>query len=187
MHKSNLPKHISIAVDADIVLQPIALSHADELFALTDANRDILTQWLPWVPMTKTVDDTIGFIDKSVDDAKNGVSYVYMIMVGGEIAGCFDMRWVDLGSDLDKDMAGIGYWLGANYQGQGVVTKCVNVMTQYAFDNGIKVVYISCATENYASQNVAKRAGYTFNHTKSNAEKLQSGMVDNHVYFKSLK
>ena len=181
MQKSNLPKHIPITVDDTIVLQPIALNHADALFALTDANRDILIQWLPWVPMTKTVDDTIWFINKSQDDTQNGVAYVYVIMVGDDIAGCFDIRWID----LDNDYAAIGYWLSASHQGHGIVTKCVNTMTGYAFDNGIKTMDISCATENYASQNVAKRAGYIFNQTKPNAEQIESGMVDHHVYLKT--
>ena len=181
MHKSTLPKHVSITVDDIIALQPIALNHADELYALIHSNRDNLGQWLPWVPKTKTVDDTIGFINKSVSNAQNGVSYVYSVMVEGKIAGCFDMRW----GDLEKSMAGIGYWLGQPYQGRGIMTKCVNTMTGYAFEHGIKAIYISCATENYASQNVAKRAGYIYKHTTPNAEKLISGMVDNHVYLKT--
>lgn len=43
-------------------LRPLSLADADELFALTDANRAYLLQWLPWPDTVKSADDTRSFI-----------------------------------------------------------------------------------------------------------------------------
>lgn len=36
-------------IDKDISLELLEARHTDELFRLTDENRDFLCRWLPWV------------------------------------------------------------------------------------------------------------------------------------------
>ena len=39
-------------------LRPLRLADTDELFALTEANRAYLRQWLPWLDTVKSAADT---------------------------------------------------------------------------------------------------------------------------------
>jgi len=49
-------------VNDDIQLKLLEIRDAEEVFTLTEASRQYLRQWLPWVDMTKTVEDSKSFI-----------------------------------------------------------------------------------------------------------------------------
>ena len=181
MKKSDIPKPAPMCVDDGIVLEPIAPHHAHELFTVTDTNRAILEGEIPQTHLVGTLQDTVEFIDKCLDDANSRLSYLYMIMVGGQIAGTINMRW----ANLDNNYGAMGYWLGQSYQGSGIVTKCVETVTQYAFDCGIKTMEIGCSAKNVPSQNVAIRAGYTFYKEFPNVQLPSGGSTDVYVYLKT--
>ena len=70
-----------IPVTQTITLLPLHLDMADEIFSLIDASRDYLARWLPWVPFTKTSDDTREFITASRALAAIGKAYRYAIAI----------------------------------------------------------------------------------------------------------
>ena len=47
-----------LKIDDDLELQLLEERHAEELFALTDENRDYLREWLPWLDNTTCVSGT---------------------------------------------------------------------------------------------------------------------------------
>ncbi len=51
-----------LRVEADIELELLADAHAEELFALTDRNREYLRRWLPWLDSNKYLQNTVDFI-----------------------------------------------------------------------------------------------------------------------------
>ena len=51
-----------IRVSSDCTLTPLASEDAHELFGVTEANRDYLRGWLPWLDSIKRVEDTAAFI-----------------------------------------------------------------------------------------------------------------------------
>ncbi len=52
---------------------------AEELFALTDANRAYLRQWLPWLDQCTSLDDTRRNILTSLEEANRGDSLAVCI------------------------------------------------------------------------------------------------------------
>jgi ribosomal-protein-serine acetyltransferase len=50
-------------VDHDIQLRLLETKYAEELFLVTDKDRNYLREWLPWVDGTKSPDDTRNFIN----------------------------------------------------------------------------------------------------------------------------
>lgn len=57
-------KHI---IDKDLELRLISMQDADEFFALIDSNREHLREWLAWVDITKSSEDTRNFITMSLE------------------------------------------------------------------------------------------------------------------------
>ncbi len=52
---------MQITMNQDLVLRMITPEDAEKVFALTDASREYLKEWLPWLDFTKELADTKAF------------------------------------------------------------------------------------------------------------------------------
>ena len=79
--------------------------------------------------------------------------------------------------------AEIGYWLGAEHQGRGLVTRACAALVSYAFDTmALHRVEIYCAPDNTRSRRVPERLGFAVEGTLRDAEWLYDHYVDNVLY-----
>jgi len=66
-----------------------------------------------------------------------------------------------LQTDLLRRSAEIGYWLGEEYWGRGIMTEAVRAMTEYAFETfDINRVYAGVLEYNLSSVRVLEKNGY---------------------------
>jgi len=65
----------SMQVIADFSLELLDPAHAEELFQLTDANRQHLMRWLPWVDGVRAVVDTKEFIQSTQSQWTGGEGF----------------------------------------------------------------------------------------------------------------
>ena len=133
------------------------LDDAAAVFACTDAERERLRRWLPWVDSTLTQADSAAFLQLTIDwRAKDG-SQVWLIDVNGEFAGVIDLHGI---SRLNRS-AYIGYWLSARFEGQGVMGEAVRLLLAEAFGpQALNRVVVDAAIDNPRSWGVAKRLGF---------------------------
>lgn len=81
----------------------------------------------------------------------------FAIDIDGQVVGCIGL------DDIEGHQAEIGYWLGQQYSGQGIMTATVKLMTRYAFVNlGLSRIYAYVFLFNKASARVLKKAGYQY-------------------------
>ncbi|MEL6813633.1 MAG: GNAT family protein [Cyanobacteria bacterium J06598_3] len=164
-------------------LRPLTTEDANELFALVDANRAYLRQWLPWLDMNQTADDSLNFIKSSLErqQANNGFvsALCYDSRHGSRIAGLVGLNYID----WDNRLSGIGYWLSENQQGKGLITQACRAVIDHGFEQlALNRIDIRCATQNFPSQAVAKRLGLIYEGTLRDAEWLYDHFVDHRVY-----
>jgi ribosomal-protein-alanine N-acetyltransferase len=82
----------------------------------------------------------------------------FAIVVDGEAVGGIGLV---LHGDIERYSAEIGYWLGQQYWGQGIITKALQVFTQYAITEFELIrVYAVPFLHNSASIKVLEKAGY---------------------------
>lgn len=144
-------------IDADTELRLAEAHHADELFALADANRAPLRQWLPWVDGTRTLDDTHGFISGALRQFAAGNGFQACILHTGAIAGMIGFHYFDR---LNRKTE-IGYWLGAQFYGKGIMTRACRALIDYAFDvQRLNRIEIKCASGNARSRAIPQRLGF---------------------------
>jgi ribosomal-protein-serine acetyltransferase len=160
-------------------LRPLCLSDADELFALTDANRAYLRQWLPWLDAIQSAADTYAFIQSVLRHMAEGQGFGAAICHQGNIAGVIGYNVLDGTNRIGT----IGYWLGEAYQGQGLMTAACRALVNYGFTElGLNRQVIACATENHRSQRIPTRLGFRHEGTLRQAEWLYDHYVDHHLY-----
>jgi ribosomal-protein-serine acetyltransferase len=152
---------LGIGVDDDVFLRLLEARHADDLFRLTDENRQHLRRWLPWVDRTNSPDDTRRYIRQMLHDLVEGKEYGFEIVHRGEVVGGI---WLDVIPEIAE--AEIGYWLSEGWQGQGIVTRASRALLRFSFDElEMHRVIIKCAKENARSRAVPERLGFTLEAT----------------------
>ncbi len=164
-------------------LRLLDLQDAGEVFALTDASRDHLRRWLPWVDFTRTVADSEAFIASSLEQFARGLGFQAGIWRGGTLCGVAGMHPIDRANRQGS----IGYWIGAAYEGQGLITLACQAVLDEAFTRyGLHRMELRAAAGNERSQAVARRLGFTREGVVRDAEWLYDHYVD-HVVFGMLE
>lgn len=139
-------------------LRPVEPSDAPELFALTERNHDELARWLSWA-QRKTLEDTLERIERmrAAETERGAVDRA--IVVEGRIVGTAGLARID----WRNRCAEIGYWLGSEHQGRGLVTSAVAVLVEHAFDIlQLNRAEIRTDVLNHRSRAVAERLGFRY-------------------------
>lgn len=141
-------------IDKSLILQQLQPSDADRIFELTENNRTYLEEFLPWPKHTKSVEDSLAHIHKTMKEREDGETLAYGIKYEGSIVGHISVMHLNKRPE-------IGYWIAAEYSGKGVTTRAVEALTNYAFQAlGVNKIIIRANPKNIASNKVAEKAGY---------------------------
>lgn len=147
---------VSILIDEELVLRDWQPDDAAELFKLVDHSRQHLRQWFPWVDMTQKADHSLQFIQQSRSRQRNQEGLTLAIVYNRKIVGSMGMH--EWNHQLKK--AQIGYWIAEDYQGKGIVHRCLNGFIDFLFNRvGLNKVEIQFMVSNKRSAAVSERLG----------------------------
>lgn len=166
-------------IDEDLSLKLLELRDANRVFELTNESRGYLREWLPWLDTTTKLEDTIDFIKFCMVGFAENKSLNTVILFKGEIVGVAGYNHIN-GSNKT---AMIGYWLGENFQGNGIMTKVAKALTDYAFHElNMNKVEIRAALLNKKSRSIPERLNFVNEGCIRSAEWLYDHYVDHVVY-----
>ena len=158
------------------LLQP---QDAATLFALVDANRAALREWLPWVDGTVKVADSEKFIAGALRDRAATRAFTSGIWSSGRLVGLIGHNRIDWANRI----AFPGWWLVPEAQGQGIMTQCCQAVFAHAFEQlRVNRIVVGVATGNLRGQAIVRRLGFKQISTLKNAEALDGRSVDNFIY-----
>jgi ribosomal-protein-serine acetyltransferase len=80
IYSEQLPYN-EIIIDDQITLRQLSHSEADVFFQLVDNNREHLGKWLPWVDSTKSPEDSLDFINRTIHKRRDGEEYGFAVVV----------------------------------------------------------------------------------------------------------
>lgn len=168
-----------LPIDAQLELRLFEDEDAATLFGLIERNRGYLREWLPWVDYQTSVEDSLGFVKHSIQRYLDNDSISAAIQYRGQLAGVISFHSVN----WPNRQVEIGYWLSADFQGQGVMTRACRAMLDYAFHKlQLNRVSILCATGNARSRAIPERLGFTQEGILREGEWLYDHFVDLVVY-----
>lgn len=170
---------MKIKVDNDITLHSIRIKSAREIYTCLDGSREFLREWLPFVDNTLSYKDTEEVI-KSIKYARGAIKdIVFEVRFREELAGILGLK----GIDLVNNKAEIGYWLGKEYTGKGIMTRSCIAAIDYAFEElQLNKLQIKCAVENIRSCNIPKQLGFLFEGIERQGERIRGKYLDLKVY-----
>lgn len=164
-----------LRVDDDTSMELLEEQHAEELFALVDANREYLRRWLPWLDTNRSVEDTRAFIGMSLQQfaARNG--FACGLRSRDAFVGTLGLHRID----WPNRATSVGYWIAQDAQGRGIVTRACAALLAHLFEElGLNRVEIACATGNQRSCAIPERLGFQREGIRREAEWLYDHYVD---------
>ena len=122
---------------------------------MIEANRPHLLSWLPFAE--RSFEQTVAYVRQKVRDLQTGRGLGMVLIDRGRLMG--GIAFVDLSREHRTTQ--IGYWLAADAQGRGIMTRAVNAMVDEAFGPwGLRRVEIRVATQNARSRAIPERLGF---------------------------
>lgn len=171
-----------IKVDTDLELKQLEESDSIDIFNVINNQREYLGKWLPFVEFTQEISDAEKFVDSVINANEARFEFVFAIRKSKEFVGLIGFKDTDR---LNKKTE-IGYWLSENHQRQGIVTKSVDRLCDFAFkQQGMNRIQIKCAVGNVPSKRIPEKLGFKFEGIERQGELLSDGFfTDLEIYSK---
>lgn len=162
----------------DLRLRALEETDAIELHALIETNRAHLARWMPWAAR-QTREDTVEFIRSTRRQLADNDGLQAALISGRSIVGVAGFH----GVDWPNRATSLGYWLAAGAQGDGVMTRAVRALVDYAIGTWeLNRVEIRADVENLGSRAIAERLGFEIEGTLRQAQRLGESYGDQVVY-----
>jgi len=169
-------KHI---VNSEIEIKIREIQHSEDIFNLIDKERPHLRAWMAWVDDTKEIADVDRSTTSMLKQYVNNEGFSAGIWYKGEFAGVVSL----MDMSLKHKSASIGYWLGTEFIGKGIMTKVCKDIIDYAFDElDLHRIEIRCAEGNTKSRAIPERLGFTEEGRVRESEYLYDHYVTHVVY-----
>ncbi len=131
-------------------------------------------------PHPYTSDDAHKFLQK-VTDAKPVTNFC--IEVEDLATGVIDIR---MWQDVHRHTATLGYWLGEDFWGRGIMPEAVAAFTDFCFENfPLRRISAEVFASNPASARVLEKAGFVFEGRLKNNVIKDGKLLDSLLYAKT--
>jgi len=162
-----------ITVRDNIFLKELEIGDAAHIFKAIDSQREYLGEWLPFVEFTKSVKDSLEYVNTVVSMPENYKEWQFAVFCGDDFAGLAGFK----GTDRLNRKSEIGYWLCEEFQHRGIMTDSVRALIKFGFSElGLNRIMIKCAPGNEKSGRIPQRLGFTFEGTERDSEFVKEGV-----------
>ena len=142
-------------ISADVEIGLLLPKDAEELFAVVDGSRRHLSKYLTWTDRVDSVQNEEEFLVLALAALSVGTGYHFGIWRSNQLAGT-----VSIEVDQVNNSGEIGYFLGQNFVGTGLMTLAVLAIVNFGFATlGLMRIEANIAATNIDSRNVCLRAG----------------------------
>ncbi|MBV1923358.1 MAG: GNAT family N-acetyltransferase [Flavobacteriaceae bacterium] len=175
---------MTIQIDSSLELRQLKLSDSTDIFNTINSQREYLGKWLPFVAYTQELKDTENFVNSVVNSPEEKFEYTFTIRKQNQFIGLIGLK----DSDKTNRITEIGYWLSEKFQKQGIVTKSVEKLCDFAFkEQRFNRIEIKCAVENKPSSNIPKKLGFKFEGIERDGELLSENIYTDLEIYSKLK
>ena len=166
-------------INPGLELRQLQLADAPALFAVVEANRPALREWLPWVDATNKAADSEAYIRGTLHDFKETRAFTCGIWSMGRLVGVIGHNRIDWANRIGFP----AYWLAPDSQGKGIMPLCCRAVIENAFTAlQLNRLIVAVATDNLRAQKIPERLGFAKISTLCKAEWLYDRYVDHFIY-----
>ncbi|MHA3701921.1 GNAT family N-acetyltransferase [Jatrophihabitans sp. YIM 134969] len=168
----------SMRADDVVSLGLVERRHVAVLDTLWQDNADRLREWEPWAAEDGALDDPSGWVRYCLDRFAQGSAVFAFILRDDEPVGT-----VGLWLESDRTRASIGYFVDAKHEGDGLVTRAVRRMVEYALEErGVEWIEVGVAASHSRSRAVPERLGFELAGVEAGGLEFPDRKVDRALY-----
>lgn len=158
-----IPLRFAFALDADHALELYAPSTARGMHETITRNLDRLREWEQWAQVEQSYDDLVAFTSSQIAGWVAGtvvpcVFVAHRCPAGKAAPGYIGS--ISLRLNRAQRTAELGYWIDAEFEGRGLVTRACEALIEHGKSVGVQRFEIRAATTNTRSIAVARRLGF---------------------------
>jgi RimJ/RimL family protein N-acetyltransferase len=144
-----------IELGGGVIMRQLRLDDAEALHRAIEANGEHLGQWLPFPG--QPFERTLSHVRRMVGAFEAGRGTSMVLLDGDRLVGAAGF----VEPSAEHSSTQLGYWLAADAQGRGLMTRAVAALVDQAFGPwGFERVEIRVAAGNSRSRAVAERLGF---------------------------
>jgi ribosomal-protein-serine acetyltransferase len=170
---------MKLLIDSTLAIEPLEEKHLSQLVELVNDNRLYLREWLTWLDFMKTPEDFKRFVQGAEKNNASGREFSAVILQNGRLVGRIGLYQLDRMNKIGT----IGYWVGEDAQGKGIITKACEEILKHGFETlDLNRIEIRCGTGNSRSLAVPKRLGFQREGIVRQGEFLNGRFIDLYLY-----
>lgn len=182
MKRQNPPERIETE---RLLIKRHTLGAAVPMFELVERDRKRLDIFLPWVEHMRTLDDEYAYVRMTVEHWDIGDLFDFGIYRKSDNSylgnvGVHNVSW-------QHERCELGYWIAAEFEGQGFVTEATGALERALFSVGFNRVEIRCSSANARSAAVPRRLGFRLEGTLRQDQVEHGGYRDTLIFAKLKK
>ncbi|MDN4605329.1 GNAT family protein [Paenibacillus sp. F6_3S_P_1C] len=166
-------------IDDSSYLSLLEIKDAEKLYNLINKNRDHIGEWLKFPSITVEANDSKSFIERTRIRYAKEEGYWLGIWSEDKLVGSIGFLYLD----QENKKTEIGYWLGKEYEGNGIITKSIKVLINYVFEElKLNKIEIGVATENFKSRAIPEKLGFKREGELRDYEYINGRFLDRIIY-----
>lgn len=170
---------MTINIDKDLRLELTTTKYTTDLYRAVDINREHLSEFLPWVPGIRSVEDMQGYIKNCKLLYEQGREASFVIIADESVVGRIGLHHIN----TQHKNAAIGYWLTKNAEGHGIISKSCKEILAYGFQKlALHRIEMKVATNNNKSQAIPAKLNFTKEGILRQAELVNNKFLDLILY-----
>ena len=161
-----------------LILRPIKAGDEQQIYKFCSTEHIYKT--LLTMPHPYTKQHAMDKVKSSLEHIKLGDKFPFAITLkdNDDLIGIIDLR-----PNYELKFAEIGYWLGYEYWGQGIMTEAARAVMKFAFDDlSMHKLIIKAYTTTPASARVAVKCGFKLEGCQKEIYYLRGEYMSNELY-----
>ena len=161
-------------------LRPFKMSDAPEV--AEQANNKEIAKYVGSLPYPYKLKDAKNWLKIVTAEKykKEPGQFDFAIVINGKVAGSISLNSVKYGHKAE-----IGYWLGKDFRGGGVMSEAIKQVCKFGFDQlKLKRIYARVHVDNESSRRVLEKNGFETEGTMKKEAKRGNKYVDSYLMAK---
>lgn len=145
-------------IDNQIWIELVHYNNVKELYNLIDRNREFLSETIDWIDNTHSEEELItSYLVPGLERYIKSNGFQAAVYYGQELVGTIGLSHIDWTTKTTS----LGFFLSAEHQGKGIITRCAKEIINYCFDYlFIERIEMQCDVDNSKSAAIANRLGF---------------------------